>query len=94
MKKSNIAFIGGYEPLTAEIFKNSTNKYSNTVFINLSSPISLKEKNIFSLKVYEFSKIINLLKKFDISDVCLIGKINRPNLCNKHKGHGSSLSKN
>ena len=54
MKKSNIAFIGGYEPLTAEIFKNSKNKYSNLIFINLSSSISLKEKNIFSLKAYEF----------------------------------------
>jgi hypothetical protein len=28
MKKNNIAFIGGYEPLTAEIFKNSKKKYS------------------------------------------------------------------
>ena len=82
MKKSNIAFIGGYEPLTAEIFKNSKNKYSNTIFINLSSSISLKEKNIFSLKVYEFSKIISLLNKFNIREVCLIGKINRPNLSN------------
>ena len=26
MKKSNIAFIGGYESLTAEIFKNSKKK--------------------------------------------------------------------
>ena len=82
MKENNIAFIGGYEPLTAEIFKNSKKKYSNTIFINLSSSISLKEKNIFSLKVYEFSKIINLLKKFNIRDVCLIGKVNRPNLSN------------
>ena len=82
MKKSNIAFIGGYEPLTAEIFKNSLNKYSNTVFINLSSSISSKEKNIFSLKVYEFSKIISLLNKLNIRDVCLIGKVNRPNLSN------------
>ena len=32
MKKNNIAFIGGYEPLTAEIFKNSKNNYSNTIF--------------------------------------------------------------
>jgi DUF1009 family protein len=82
MKKSNIAFIGGYEPLTAEIFKNSKKKYSNTFFINLSSSISLKEKNIFSLKVYEFSKIISLLNKFNIREVCLIGKVNRPNLSN------------
>ena len=52
MKENNIAFIGGYEPLTAEIFKNSKKKYSNTIFINLSSSISLKEKNIFSFKVY------------------------------------------
>jgi hypothetical protein len=36
MKKNNIAFIGGYEPLTAEIFKNSKKKYSNSIFINLS----------------------------------------------------------
>ncbi|MDC0032041.1 UDP-2,3-diacylglucosamine diphosphatase LpxI [Pelagibacteraceae bacterium] len=82
MKKSRIAFIGGYEPLTAEIFKNSKKKYSNTLFINLSSSISSKEKNIYSLKVYEFSKIVSLLKKFDIKDVCLIGKVNRPNLSN------------
>ena len=82
MKKNNIAFIGGYESLTAEIFKNSKKKYSNTIFINLSSSITLKEKNIFSLKVYEFSKIINLLKKFNIRDVCLIGKVNGPNLSN------------
>ena len=82
MRKSNIAFIGGYEPLTANIFKNSKKKYANIIFINLSNSISLKEKNIFSLKVYEFSKIINFLKKFNISDVCLIGKINRPNLSN------------
>ena len=82
MKKSRIAFIGGYEPLTAEIFKNSKKKYSNTLFINLSSSISSKEKNIFSLKVYEFSKIVSLLKEFNIKDVCLIGKVNRPNLSN------------
>ena len=82
MKKNNIAFIGGYEPLTAEIFKNSKKKYSNTIFVNLSSSISFNKKNIFSLKVYEFSKIIDLLKKFNIQDVCLIGKVNRPNLSN------------
>ena len=82
MKKSNIAFIGGYEPLTAEIFKKSKKKYSNIIFINLSSSISLIEKDIFSLKVHEFSKIISLLKNFNIRDVCLIGKINRPNLSN------------
>ena len=87
MKKDSIAFIGGYEPLTAEIFKRSNKKYSTTVFINLSSSISLKEKNIFSLKVFEFSKIINLLKKFNIKDVCLIGKVNRPNLSNIRIDH-------
>ncbi len=82
MKKNNIAFIGGYEPLTSEIFKNSKKKYSNSIFINLSSPITLKEKNIFSCKIYEFLKIINLLKKFSIKNVCLIGKVSRPNLSN------------
>tara|TARA_B100001093_G_scaffold355443_1_gene340039 strand:+ start:215 stop:1039 length:825 start_codon:yes stop_codon:yes gene_type:complete len=82
MKKNSIAFIGGYEPLTAKIFRNSKSKYLNSIFINLSSSDSFKEKNIFSLKAYEFLKIINLLKKFNIKDVCLIGKVNRPNLLN------------
>ncbi|MDG2416832.1 MAG: hypothetical protein P8M06_03790 [Pelagibacterales bacterium] len=50
MKKSNIAFIGGYEPLTAEIYKNSKKKYSNTIFINLSTSISLKKKKYIFFK--------------------------------------------
>jgi hypothetical protein len=82
MKKNKIAFIGGYEPLTASIFKNSKKNYIESIFINLSSDTLFKEKNIFSLKIYEFSKIINLLKRFNIRDVCLIGKVNRPNLSN------------
>ena len=82
MKKNNIAFIGGYEPLTANIFKRSKEIFSDSIFINLNSPTTLKHKKIFSLKVYEFSKIIKLLEKFNIKDVCLIGKVNRPNLSN------------
>ena len=82
MKKNRVAFIGGYEPLTAEIFINSKKRYSHPIFINLSSSFSSKEKNIFSLKIYEFSKVVNLLNKFNIKDVCLIGKVNRPNLSN------------
>ncbi len=82
MKKNNIAFIGGFEPLTAKIFKNSKKNYIESIFINFSSANLSKEKNIFSFKIYEFSKIINLLKRFNIKDVCLIGKVNRPNLSN------------
>ncbi len=82
MKKNNIAFIGGYEPLTAKIFKNSNKNYTNSIFINISSSYSLRQNKIFAFKIYEFSKIINLLKKFEIINVCLIGKINRPNLSN------------
>ncbi len=82
MKKNNVAFIGGYEPLTAKIFKNSKNFYKDPIFIDLSSSNIPKEKKIFSLKIYEFSKIIQLLNKFNIRDVCLIGKVDRPNLTN------------
>jgi len=82
MIKNNIAFIGGYEPLTAKIFKNSKKNFKKSIFIDLSNSKLTKEKKIFSLKVYEFEKIISLLIKFDIKNVCLIGKINRPNLSN------------
>ena len=82
MKRNNIAFIGGYEPLTANIFKKSKEIFIDSIFINLNSSTSLKRKKIYSLKVYEFSKIIKLLEKFNIKDVCLIGKVNRPNLSN------------
>ena len=82
MKKNDIAFIGGYEPLTAKIFKNSKKNFKKSIFIDLSNSKLSKEKKIFSLKVYEFSKIIGLLNKFNIKNVCLIGKVNRPNLSN------------
>ncbi len=82
MKRNNIAFIGGYEPLTANIYKRSKGIFQDTIFINLNSSTAIKNKKIYSLKIYEFSKIIKLLEKFNIKDVCLIGKVNRPNLSN------------
>ena len=82
MKKNNIAFIGGYEPLTSNIFKKSKKNFSNSIFIDLNSSTSLIEKKIYSLKIHEFLKIIKLLKKYNIKDVCLIGKVDRPNLSN------------
>ena len=82
MKRNNIAFIGGYEPLTASIFKRSKEIFLDSIFINLNSSTSFKHKKIYSIKVYEFSKIIKILEKYHIKDVCLIGKVNRPNLSN------------
>ena len=48
MKKSRIAFIGGYEPLTAEIFKNS--KKNIQIHYLLISPLQFhQKKKIYSL---------------------------------------------
>ena len=82
MKRNSIAFIGNYEPLTAQIFNFSKRNYNLTIFINLSDSRTPKSKSIFRLKIHEFQKIINLLNKYGIKNICLIGKIHRPNLKN------------
>lgn len=84
MKKNSerIAFIGKLEPLTKKIFSQARKDYHHAIFIDLSSKRKKIVKNIFNFKVHEFEKIINLLNRSKIKNVCLIGSVNRPNLTN------------
>ncbi len=78
--KNNVAIIGNYEPLTANVLKESKINFNKIIFINLSAKKKLSIRDIYNFKIYELEKIIKLLKKLSIKDVCFLGKLQRPNL--------------
>ena len=79
--KKNICIIGGYDDLSKSFFDDLLKGKTKSIFINFNK-IKSKRKNVFNLEVYELKKILHLLKLNNISEIILLGKIDRPNLKN------------
>ena len=85
MKKelSNLAIIGGDNDLPLHAYNSVKKKFDKFIYINISQKNKKKlnsRKCTYNLKIYELEKCFFLLKKFDISHVCFLGNVNRPNL--------------
>ena len=73
--------MGGYDDLSKSFFDDLQRIKSKSIFLNFNKA-KVKKKNIFNLEVYELKKILHILKFNKISEIILLGKIDRPNLKN------------
>ncbi len=79
----NLAIIGGNNDLPLFAYKSVKKKFKNFIYINISKknkPLLRSFKNIYNLEIYELEKCIDLLNKYNISQLCFLGSINRPDL--------------
>ena len=77
----NICIMGGYDDLSKSFFDDLQKSESKSIFLNFNK-IKSKKKNIFNLEIYELKKILHILRLNKVSDIILLGKIDRPNLKN------------
>jgi len=80
--KRNICILGGNDDLTNSFYLYCKKKFPKTTYINLSNKkiTNNQDKKIFNLHLYELKKCLNILKKNNIKDIVLLGKISRPDL--------------
>ena len=76
-----ICIMGGYDDLSKSFFDDLQKSESKSIFLNFNK-IKSKKKNIFNLEIYELKKILHILRLNKVSDIILLGKIDRPNLKN------------
>ena len=79
----NLAIIGGNNELPLFAYNSVKKKFKNFIYINISKknkPLLRSFKNIYNLEIYELEKCIDLLNKYNISQLCFLGSINRPDL--------------
>jgi len=79
----NLAIIGGNNDLPLFAYKSVKKNFKNFIYINISKknkPLLRSFKNIYNLEIYELEKCIDLLNKYNISQICFLGSINRPDL--------------
>ncbi len=80
---NNLAIIGGDNDLPLHAYKSVKKKFKNFIYINISklNKSSLKSfKHVYHLEIYELRKCIDLLNKNNISQICFLGSVNRPDL--------------
>ena len=78
----NICILGGNDDLTNSFYSYCKKKFHKTIYINFSGKKISKrlDKNIFHLHLYELKKCLKILKKNNIKEIVLLGKISRPDL--------------
>ena len=74
-----ICIIGGYDQLSKSFFNTTKKTRCDSIFINLSNKF-INKKDVFNYKVFQLKKILNTIKKSNISQILFLGKIDRPNL--------------
>ena len=82
-KHYNLAIIGGDNDLPIHAYKSAKKKFKNFVYINISKQnkqLLKKYKNVYHFKIHELEKCIDILNKNNISEICFLGSVNRPNL--------------
>ena len=82
LKNKNICILGGNDDLTNSFYAYCKKTFKKTIYINFSNKKHVKKlnKNIFNLQLYELKKCLDIIKKNNINELVLIGKILRPNL--------------
>ena len=82
-KYDNLAIIGGDNDLPLHAYKSAKKKFNNFVYINISKQnktILKSYKNVYHFKIHELERCIELLNKNNISEICFLGSVNRPDL--------------
>ena len=82
-KHYNFAIIGGDNDLPIHAYKSAKKKFKNFVYINISKQnkqLLKKYKNVYHFKIHELEKCIDILNKNNISKICFLGSVNRPDL--------------
>ena len=82
-KHYNLAIIGGNNDLPIHAYKSAKKKFKNFVYINISKQnkqLLKKYKNVYHFKIHELEKCIDILNKNNISKICFLGSVNRPDL--------------
>ena len=78
----NLALIGGDNELPLLAYNSIKKKFKNFIYIDISSSNKkklLNKKFVHHLKIFELEKCINLLSLNNITQICFLGKVNRPN---------------
>ena len=82
-KINNLAIIGGDNDLPLYAYKSVKKKFQNFIYINISKknkPLLKSFKNVYNLEIYELEKCINILNYNNISQLCFLGSVNRPDI--------------
>lgn len=82
-KLTNLAIIGGNNHLPLYAYNSVKKNFDKFIYINISNQNKKKirlKKFVYNLKIYELEKCISLLNKHNISQVCFLGSVNRPDL--------------
>ena len=80
-KIDNIALIGGDNELPLLAYNSIKKKFKNFIYVDISRSNKkklLNKKFVHHLKIFELEKCINLLSLNDITQICFLGTINRP----------------
>ncbi|MDA9675016.1 UDP-2,3-diacylglucosamine diphosphatase LpxI [Pelagibacteraceae bacterium] len=80
-KIDNLALIGGDNELPLLAYNSIRKKFKNFIYVNISRSNKkklLNKKFVHHLKIFELEKCINLLSLNDITQICFLGTINRP----------------
>ena len=80
-KLDNLALIGGNNDLPLFAYNSIKKKYKNFVYIDISNNNRNKlfgAKHVYKLKIFELEKCINILKKYNINQLCFLGDVTRP----------------
>jgi len=82
LKNKNICILGGNDDLTNSFYAYCKKTFKETIYINFSNKkhVNTLNKNIFNLHLYELKKCLDIIKKNNIDELVLIGKILRPDL--------------
>ena len=82
-KLYNLAIIGGDNNLPIHAYKTAKKKFNKFIYINISrqnKQLLKKYKNVYHFKIHELERCIDLLNKNNISNICFLGSVNRPDL--------------
>ncbi|MDC3143801.1 UDP-2,3-diacylglucosamine diphosphatase LpxI [Pelagibacteraceae bacterium] len=80
-KFNNLAIIGGDNHLPIHAYKSVKKKFKEFIYINISKKNKslLKSSiNTYHLEIHELERCINILKNHNISQICFLGSLNRP----------------
>jgi len=82
-KLNDLAIIGGDNDLPLYAYNSAKRKFNDFVYINISKknkPLFKLCNNVYHFKIHELEKCIDLLNKKNISKICFLGSVDRPDL--------------
>ena len=80
-KIDSLALIGGDNELPLFAYNSIKKKFKNFIYVDISKSNKkklLNKKFVHHLKIFELEKCINLLSLNNITQICFLGTVNRP----------------